>query len=102
MTHFATSLQYFEREPSDEAGGIDRDCDVCQRQEKEHDVVRNDTICSNGAIMYFSPADSQDGQKKEISHEWCCYEVHWEPETHENAGLSILSARRVLWEFCDS
>lgn len=60
-----------ERQITDQARSIDRDCDISQGQEKDHDVYWLNIVYPYCAIVHFPPADSKDSQEKQVGYQRC-------------------------------
>ena len=53
-----------ESQVTNQSRSIDRDCDISQREEKDHDINWLDIVHANGSIMDFSPANGKDSQEE--------------------------------------
>lgn len=96
MSNPTALLKHFERQPLNQAGRVDRDGDVCQCEEEYHDVVRENTVCADYAIVHFLSTDSEDGKQKEVCYQRCRYEIHWELQPYPRLGLGRVNRIAML------
>ena len=89
MADFPSLLQDFEGKPSDEPRSVDRDSNVCQGEKEQHDVVWNNIMRSNSAIMYLLPANGQNGEQEQVSNQRCGEKVHRNSEEHKCAPFAF-------------
>ena len=83
VPHLASLLQHLKCQVPDQTGSIDRDGDVCQREEESHDVDRGDVVRPEGTSVHFFLTNGQDGKQEEICYQGCRYKVHGEVQSHE-------------------
>jgi hypothetical protein len=89
-------LKHFERQPFNQARRVDRDGDVCQCEEEYHDVVRENTVCADYAIVHFLSTDSEDGKQKEVCYQRCRYKIHRELQKYPRLGLAKMVNRIAM------
>lgn len=82
-------LEHLECQVPDQAGSVDGDGDVCQREEEQHDVDRRDVVCPDGPVVDFLSTNSLDGKQEEIRYQWRRYEIQVEAQSHERLELAV-------------
>lgn len=89
MTYFSSFLQNFESQPSDQTRGIDRNGNVGEREEEEHNVIGDDALVTNSATAYFFFSNGQDSEQEKISYQGSRDEIHGKVESHKGTGSAI-------------
>lgn len=90
VADLAAPLEDLEGEVADEAGGVDGDGDVGERDEEGHDVNRRDVVGADGAVVDLLTADGLDGKQEEVGDERRGDEVHGEVEPHVRLDLAVV------------
>lgn len=89
MTHAVAHLEHFESEVSNEAGCINRDCDISQGEEEYQNVDGGNAIGPDSPIVYFLSSNSQDCEQKKICDQWRSDKVERQIKTNEIARLVV-------------
>lgn len=96
MPNLASLLEHLERQVPDKTGSVDRNSNICQRDEESHDVDRRNMIRSNRTVMHLSTTNCQYREQEEVRYQGRRDNVHREIKSHEVPNSAIPAILAIM------
>jgi hypothetical protein len=90
VPHLASFLKHLEGQVPNQTRSIDRDGDVCQSEEEDHNVDWGDAVSTYCPIVHFLSTNGQNGEQKEICYQGRRDKVHRKHQSHVRFDFAIL------------
>lgn len=102
MAYFSSFLQNLESQPSDQTRGIDRNSNVGEGEEEEHNIIGDNALVTNGTTTHFFFSNGKDGEQEEIGYQRSSDEIHGKVESHIATRSAIVHSGWMLGWWYDA